>query len=115
MDLTCTTRTATRIVLTLVVVLATSKFVPAQDMKGDAAAGHQYAETWCSGCHAIDRKAKKSGHVGPDFSSIAKRRSTTARRLTKFFYTQHKNMPNFEIELDDAADVAAYILSLKRR
>ena len=115
MDLTCTTRTLTRIVPALVIVLATSKSVPAQGMKGDAVAGHQYAETWCSGCHAIDRKAKKSRNAGPDFSSIANRRSTTARRLTKFFYTQHKKMPNFEIELDDAADVAAYILSLRRR
>ena len=84
-------------------------------MRGDATQGRQFAETWCSGCHAVELRTTRSGNVAPDFWSIANRRSTTARWLRTFLYSQHKKMPNFEIELDDAADVAAYILSLKRK
>jgi mono/diheme cytochrome c family protein len=87
----------------------------AQSMKGDAAAGQRFAETWCSGCHAVELRTTRSGGVAPDFVTIANRRKTTARWLNKYLYSQHEKMPNFEIELTDAADVTAFILSLKRK
>ena len=100
--------------LTVFALLAMPVSLSAQDMKGDAQAGRDYAATWCTGCHAIDRATPPSQKVGPDFSTIAQRRSTTASRLIRFLYSKHRNMPDFEIELDDATDIAAHIMSLKR-
>lgn len=97
------------------VVLIAAAPARAQGMKGDAEAGHEYAATWCSHCHAVDRSASSGGTTGPSFLSIAKRRSTTTRKLIRFFYSKHNNMPDFEIELDDASNVAAHILSLRRK
>jgi mono/diheme cytochrome c family protein len=111
--------------LALVAVVAASAPAPAQDRKGDprkadarkgdAADGREFAQTWCTECHAIDAKAAPGGKAGPAFAAIANRRSVTSRRLIRWLYSKHKNMPDFEVELDDAADVAAYIMSLKRR
>ena len=108
-------RATNTIILALAVVLAASHSLSAQHMKGDVAEGRHFAQIWCSGCHAVTPEAVGSAGTAPDFPSIANRRSTTARRLIRFLYTQHKVMPNFEIELDDATNVAAYIVSLKRR
>jgi mono/diheme cytochrome c family protein len=96
-------------------IVATAQAASAQSMKGDAAAGQRFAETWCSGCHAVELKTTRSGGIAPDFVTIANRRTTTARWLNRFLYSQHEKMPNFEIELTDAADVTAFILSLKRK
>ena len=101
--------------LTVFAALAIPTSLPAQDLKGDAQTGRDYAATWCTGCHAIDSATAADKKIGPDFAAIAKRRSTTARRLIRFLYSKHRNMPDFEIELDDATNVAAHILSLKRR
>jgi mono/diheme cytochrome c family protein len=100
--------------------MAMSGAASAQDRKadarkGDAADGREFARTWCTECHAIDAKAAPGGKAGPAFAAIANRRSVTSRRLIRWLYSKHKNMPDFEVELDDASDVAAYIMSLKRR
>ena len=97
------------------IVLAAHTTTYAQPMKGDASNGRQFAGFWCSGCHVIEPTATPSGRAAPDFSDVAKRRTTNSRKLVKFLYSQHKTMPNFEIELDDATDVATYIMSLRRR
>ena len=84
-------------------------------MIGDAASGRRFAEIWCSGCHAVELKTTRSGGIAPDFPSIANMPSTTALSLNVFLRTSHKTMPNFMLERDDADDVVAYILSLKRK
>jgi mono/diheme cytochrome c family protein len=111
--------------LALVAVVAMPGAASAQDRKadarkadarkGDAADGREFAQTWCTECHAIDAKAAPGGKAGPAFAAIANRRSVTSRRLIRWLYSKHKNMPDFEVELDDASDVAAYIMSLRRR
>jgi cytochrome c len=100
----------------LLLVLAWLNAAAAQHLKGDPAQGRQFAQFWCAGCHKIDAKgARVPGSIAPDFTAVANRRSTTTRWLVRFLYSQHKVMPLFEIELDDANHVAAYIMSLRRR
>jgi mono/diheme cytochrome c family protein len=95
------------------IFLVTLVPVLAQDRTGNAASGLRFAETWCSGCHAIDLKLARTGGIAPDFRTIANRPSTTNASLTAFFATQHNVMPNFELTSDETSDVVAYILSLK--
>lgn len=96
-------------------LIATASPLAAQGLKGDAASGRQFAENWCSGCHNIEGQTARPGDLGPPFSSVANRRSTARSGLIRFLYSQHKVMPLFEIELDDATNVATYIVSLRRR
>ena len=81
----------------------------------NASNGYRFAGYWCSGCHIIEPNLTRNDRSAPNFSDIAKSRNTNSQQLVKFLYSQHKTMPNFEIELDDATDVAAYILNLRRR
>jgi cytochrome c len=55
------------------------------------------------------------GLFAADFAEIAKLPSTTALSLKVFLQTSHRNMPNFILQPDEAGDVVAYILSLKRK
>ena len=103
------------LIVTFGTVMAMGHCLGAQELKGDAAAGRQFAETWCAGCHTIEGNAARAGDAGPAFASVAKRRSTTRSKLIRFLYSQHKVMPLFEIELDDATNVATYIMTLRRR
>lgn len=81
---------------------------------GSAAAGRHMAQAWCTECHSVERSTARTGKIAPDFTAIAQRRATTALSLRVFLQSEHKTMPNFVIEPGDAADIVAYILSLRR-
>jgi mono/diheme cytochrome c family protein len=85
----------------------------AQNSPGSVEAGRSLATQWCTGCHAVEPKTM--GLFAADFAEIAKLPSTTALSLKVFLRTSHRNMPNFILQPDEANDIAAYILSLKRR
>lgn len=109
-------RTIVATVLLLAAAIAVPGAADAQHLKGDPAQGRAFAQFWCAGCHKIDAAgARVPGSIAPDFTAVANRRSTTTARLVRFLYSQHKVMPLFEIELDDANHVASYIMSLRRR
>jgi mono/diheme cytochrome c family protein len=85
----------------------------AQKSPGRVEAGRNLAIQWCTGCHAVEPNTV--GSFGADFAEIAKLPSTTALSLKVFLQTSHPNMPNFILQPDEANDIAAYILSLKRK
>jgi cytochrome c len=76
--------------------------------------GHRLAEAWCTACHAIDSKAAGTANAVPDFSAIANQPSTTELALKVFLRSNHRNMPNLVLNTEQADDIVAYILSLKR-
>ena len=84
---------------------------------GSIAAGHRLARHWCSDCHQVDvqRRHVKRPFNAPSFIEIANESSTTPISLRVFFRSSHQNMPNLHISQPQADDLAAYILSLKRR
>jgi cytochrome c len=86
-----------------------------QPMQDRVESGQRFAEIWCSGCHAVELRTTRSGGIAPDFPTIANRRSTTPRSLHTYLRKQHDKMPNFVLEKEDAADVVAFIISLKRK
>ncbi len=87
----------------------------AQKATGSVDAGRRFAEIWCSGCHAVELRATRSGGIAPDFPTIASRRATTARSLRVYLGKPHDKMPNFVLDNEDADDVIAFLMSLKRK
>ncbi len=64
---------------------------------GNVAAGHRIAEQWCSECHQIDAKERRteSDTGAPSFPDVASTPSTTALSLKVFFRSIHVDMPDF--------------------
>jgi mono/diheme cytochrome c family protein len=95
-------------------LLALTPSAQAESKPGNAAEGQRFAEMWCSGCHPIALRAARTGGIAPDFRTIADRPETNAQTLKAFLDSNHPLMPNFQLAPDEANDVIAYILSLKR-
>ena len=108
-----TMRPAIFLNIILGVTLAGLQPLYAQTSRGNVEAGRRYAINWCSGCHSVEPKAV--GIVAADFAEVAKLPSTTALSLKVFLRTSHHSMPNFILQPEEANDIVAYILSLRRR
>ena len=76
--------------------------------------GRHYAMAWCTECHSVQPETDRTGKFAPDFTAVAKMRSTTARSLYVFLHSTHKIMPDFILKPDEARDIVAYILSLRK-
>ena len=79
------------------------------------AEGHRLAEAWCKACHSIDMERAGTATSAPDFVAIAIQPSTTELSLKVFFRSNHHKMPNLLLNLEQADNLASYILSLKHR
>jgi mono/diheme cytochrome c family protein len=101
--------------IVLAALLATMQPLLAERTRGDASSGRLYAQAWCTECHSVERETAGTGQFAPDFTAIARRRSTTARSLQAFLRSQHRLMPDFVLTGSETDDIVAYILSLKRR
>ena len=82
--------------------------------KGNVESGRLYARNWCTECHSVELETAGTGNFAPDFTVIAKRRSTTPRSLNAFLRSNHQLMPDFVFKPAEADDIVAYIVSLKR-
>ena len=111
--ISATWKCASRLAAALGLTLAALQPLAAQNSRGSVAAGRSLAVQWCTGCHAVEPKT--GGLFAADFAEIAKLPSTTELSLKVFLRTSHRNMPNFILQPDEANDIVAYILSLKRR
>ena len=108
----------------LVVALATLLSIvagaaAAQDSTfgGDAQAGRAFALEVCTPCHVVSSRQLSPARlaVGPRFEAIANSPGVTAAGLRAFLATPHKTMPNLILAPDEAADVVAYLLSLRHQ
>jgi mono/diheme cytochrome c family protein len=82
---------------------------------GDPTKGHAYATMICGACHAVEAAAAASPNgQAPTFVSVANSPGITPLALTAFFQSPHPSMPNLIVPAQDARDLIAYILSLKR-
>ena len=82
---------------------------------GDPQAGRAFALEVCAACHVVSSRqlAPARFAVAPSFHAIANTTGMTALALRVFLTTPHKTMPNLILHPDEAADVIAYILSLR--
>jgi len=75
--------------------------------------GRQLAERWCAECHAVGNEPTKFRRAQP-FLAIAAKESVTEDMLTKFLLLPHATMANRPLSRGDAADLAAYIMALRK-
>ena len=94
-------------------IIASSQGAGAQSPQGNAAAGQRLAEKWCVQCHVITRSNYAGWTNAPSFPAIADRPNTTRTSLMTIIEGPHLDMLHMPRDPTEAADLAAYILSLK--
>jgi mono/diheme cytochrome c family protein len=90
-------------------VLATVITQPA--LAADASNGERLAKRWCSACHVVANDQREASADAPPFEEIAKR--FTEPGLTTFLLDPHAKMPDMSLTRFEAADIAAYVSTLK--
>jgi mono/diheme cytochrome c family protein len=83
-------------------------------MAADADHGLDLAKRWCAACHVVDTDQKQANTDAPTFAAIARKADFTAEKVTFFLLDPHPKMPNFPLSRSEAADIAAYIGSLRK-
>jgi mono/diheme cytochrome c family protein len=83
-------------------------------MAADADHGAEIAKRWCSTCHLVDNSQAQASADVPPFATIARKTDFTAEKVAFFLLDPHPKMPNFPLSRTEAADVAAYIGSLRK-
>ena len=108
---------ALRVVRLAMLLAVTSAFTRLADAEApeSVAVGHRLAAEQCAQCHAIARNQGAGWTDAPSFASIAERHTTTAAWLEGIIERPHAHMMHLVRNQSDAADLAAYILSLKKR
>jgi mono/diheme cytochrome c family protein len=79
---------------------------------GDAKAGLDYAQHYCSSCHGIGGEQSPLAEA-PPFHDVANQPGMTQTALQAWLQTSHPTMPNIVVAPADMQNVIAYILSLK--
>jgi mono/diheme cytochrome c family protein len=79
----------------------------------DAANGERLAVRWCIACHTVAPDKHQAANDLTPFHEIAKRPDFDAAKLSFFLLNPHPVMPNMGLSRSEAADLAAYIATLK--
>jgi mono/diheme cytochrome c family protein len=79
----------------------------------DATNGEQLARRWCAECHLVAPDQRRAAADVPPFAVLASKPDFSAERLVYFLLEPHPKMPNLALSRAAAADLAAYIASLR--
>ena len=74
--------------------------------------GKAIVDRWCAECHMVG-PGQKASTEAPPFSSLAKRSGFDEAKVAFFLLDPHPKMPNMQLSRAEAADIAAYISTLK--
>ena len=85
----------------------------ARPRPGNVANGRHLASTLCSRCHVVTANGAGGWTDAPSFPTIANRPQVTSQSLEAVIEKPHVHMLNLARNANDAADIAAYILSLR--
>ena len=97
-----------------ILVLAAAGLYGSVAMAADANNGAQLAKRWCATCHLVDSDQKQASADVPPFAAIARKPDFTPEKVAFFLLDPHPKMPNFPMSRSEAADIAAYIGSLRK-
>ena len=105
-----------RAVLRIVGVLfvASMGFAGSHAEAADADHGADLARRWCAACHVVDGGQTQASADVPAFATIARRSDFSPEKVAFFLLDPHPKMPNFPLSRTEAADIAAYIGSLRK-
>jgi len=80
----------------------------------DAVNGERLAQRWCAACHVVAPSQRRvSTDQAPPFTSVAKKPGFDAAKIALFLLDPHPKMPDMGLSRAQAADLAAYIGTLK--
>jgi mono/diheme cytochrome c family protein len=79
----------------------------------DAQHGKELAQRWCAECHLAAPDQRRANADVASFDSLARRPDFNAAQLAFFLLDPHPKMPDLSLSRAEAADLAAYIGSLK--
>ncbi len=85
-----------------------------QAQAADADHGADLAKRWCATCHVVDSSQTRASADVPTFATIASRSDFSAEKVAFFLLDPHPKMPSFPLSRTEAADIAAYISSLRK-
>ena len=100
-------------ILTLCVAMALAPFRNAVCLAQNIENGQRLSERWCVGCHAVGAPTPKTSRI-ISFASIAERPGITSDMIASFLLIPHATMPNLPLSHNDAQDIAAFIMKMKR-
>lgn len=82
--------------------------------KAAIARGHDFVAANCGRCHAVEREGDSPLLQAPHFRDLAKRYplEDLSEALSEGIVTGHKDMPQFQLDQAQVADVIAYLKSL---
>jgi mono/diheme cytochrome c family protein len=80
----------------------------------DPSHGADLAKRWCATCHLVASGQTLASADVPAFAAIAAKPDFTPEKLAFFLLDPHPKMPNFPLSRTEAADLAAYIASLRK-
>jgi mono/diheme cytochrome c family protein len=105
--------------VTALLLVAMSSALAAQERVGNPGDGLAYAKDNCASCHDVGGH-DVGGGAGPmqegraaSFKEIANTPGMSALALSVWFRSPHKEMPHIQLSDVQAADLVAYITSLR--
>jgi mono/diheme cytochrome c family protein len=93
------------------IVAATLTITPA--FGADPDNGERLARRWCAICHIVESNQRGTTSEAPPFATIASIPDVDAAKIALFLLYPHPKMPNMGLSRTEAADLAAYIATLK--
>ena len=76
--------------------------------------GERLAHRWCAACHVVSATQRQTTtDQAPPFATIAKTPGFDAGKIALFLLDPHPKMPDMGLSRTAAADLAAYIATLK--
>ena len=76
--------------------------------------GEMLAKHWCAACHIVSDDQKRGTDNVPTFAAIAAIPGFDAKAIARFLGDPHPKMPDMQLSMVEAADLAAYISSQKK-
>ena len=97
-----------------VLIVATVGFAGPHAEAADADHGADLAKRWCAACHVVDSGQTRASADVPTFAMIARGSDFTPEKVAFFLLDPHPKMPSFPLSRTEAADIAAYIGTLRK-
>lgn len=82
-------------------------------LAGDPANGERLARRWCSACHVVSNKQIGTVSEATPFPVVAQKPDFSERTVAFFLLAPHPRMPDMSLTRAEAADLSAYIATLK--
>lgn len=80
----------------------------------DPSNGERLAHRWCEACHVVTPTQRRPAtDQAPPFATIAAKPDFDAAKVALFLLDPHPKMPDMGLSRTDAADLAAYIATLR--